>query len=57
MKAAYYDPSLFGYLLVFVDTTKAGKEEVWRKSIKVRSLCKNEVGGWLVRLNKDRIFI
>lgn len=57
MKAACYDPSLFGYLLVFVDTTKAGKEEVWRKSIKVRSLCKNEVGGWLVGLNKDRIFI
>lgn len=57
MKAAYYDPSLFGYLLVFVGTTTAGKDEVWRKSIKVRSLCKNEVGGWLVGLNKDRIFI
>lgn len=57
MKAAYYDLSLFGYLLMFVGTTTAGKEEVWRKSIGVRCLCKNEDGGWLVGLNKDRIFI
>ena len=57
MTAAYYDPPLFGYLLVFIDTTTAGKEEVWGKSVKVRSLCENEVEGWLVGLNKDRIFI